>query len=344
MYNGRKLEASHLLNRGKKWYIENAIAYIDQLDKHHPRLTVEETFDFSFQCKTGGSLRYMQHKNALSSKRVTEILEKGDKEGVGVKIVLAALGLNEVKDTYVGDAAVRGVSGGQRRRVTVGEMTTCRQPVLCGDEISTGLDATSTFEMVDVLTYFGKLNKMTRVFALLQPSPETVSLFDEIILMGRGRILYAGPIHEVEQYFADLGYRCPQFMDVADFLQTVSSDDGSDLYQPSEDASSNGAPTIPELADMFRSSQQGRLITDRLKRAPSYVWKEEEGATLTGLSMSQQVERRYAISFFRSCSLNVRRALTLWKRDKRVLIAAAVKNILMVRLPLAGLLRCPLSD
>ena len=102
-----------VLRQRKKWYIENAVAYIDQLDKHAPRLTVEETFDFSFQCKTGGSLKYMQHKHVLSNKEAVESLEDGDRQGLGVKLVLSALGLTEVKDTFVGDATVRGISGGQ---------------------------------------------------------------------------------------------------------------------------------------------------------------------------------------------------------------------------------------
>ena len=245
----------------------------------------------------------------------------------------------------------------QRRRVTVGEMTTSRQPVLCGDEISTGteylrssnqsaslitfflprteistgLDAASTFDMVEVLTYFGRLSKMTRIFALLQPSPETVSLFDEVILMGKGRILYAGPIHEVEQYFADLGYKSPQFMDVADFLQTVSTEHGKSLYRP-DDGSLSTAPTVSELADLFKSSVQGKAIAALLKEEPPYVWTETDetkSSSLSGLALLQQVRQRYANSFLRNCYLNLRRFFTLWTRDKRVIIASAIKNILM---------------
>lgn len=117
LYNGKQLQADRLLRRGKEWYIENAIAYIDQLDKHAPRLTVGETFEFSFECKTGGSLKYTQNHKNLMNEAVVKSLEKGDKEGLGVKLVLAALGLNEVKDTYVGDTTVRGVSGGQVRSI-----------------------------------------------------------------------------------------------------------------------------------------------------------------------------------------------------------------------------------
>jgi len=60
--------------------------------------------------------------------------------------------------------------------------------------------------MVQILLYFSKMTKSTRLISLLQPSPETVSLFNEVILLAEGRIIYAGPVSEVEDYFAGLGY------------------------------------------------------------------------------------------------------------------------------------------
>lgn len=99
------------------FYVENAFAYIDQLDKHAARLTVAETFEFACQCKTGGRL-----VNGKVDKDLEELNREADKEHVMTKIVLAGLDLTGVKDTFVGDTNVRGVSGGQRRRVTVGEV------------------------------------------------------------------------------------------------------------------------------------------------------------------------------------------------------------------------------
>lgn len=330
LYNGRELE----VGRRQQWYIENAFAYIDQLDKHAPRLTVDETFEFSFQCKTGGTFQQAQDPRVLQDPKVMTAIQEADRSRLGVNMVLASLGLTEVRDTFVGNTAVRGVSGGQRRRVTVGEMITSRQPVLCGDEISTGLDAASTFDMVQVLTHFGKLAQMTRVFALLQPSPETFSLFDEIILVSEGLILYAGPIDEVEDYFAELGYRSPQFMDVADFLQTVSTEDGKKLYHPVDDSKRTEPPTVADLANCFKTSQQGKKIRDRLDEPPQYVWKQDDrisqhGSIVSQLTLLKQVKKKYANSFFRNTWLNLKRFLLLWTRDKRVIFASAVKNILM---------------
>ena len=179
LYNGRSLEEG-----GEEFHIQNAVQYIDQLDRHAPRLTVRETFEFAFQCKSGGKIL---RETEWCNENQLEILRKYDREGTRVKSSLIGLGLDEVCDTFVGDTNIRGISGGQRRRVTVGEMLQERIPVLCGDEISTGLDAGSTFEMVELLVQFKSVNSMTRVISLLQPSPEVSNLVPTLSsMMGIG--------------------------------------------------------------------------------------------------------------------------------------------------------------
>lgn len=176
-------------------HIENAISFVEQLDRHAPRLTVKETFDFAFQCRSGGT-----HAGArkVRDEEAREFIKGLDKEGKRVKLVMEALGIDHVADTFVGNTEIRGVSGGQRRRVTVGEMLQASTPIFCGDEISTGLDAASTYDMVNILMQYTRLSKMTRVISLLQPSPETVSLFDEVLLLAGGKLIYAGPLENVE--------------------------------------------------------------------------------------------------------------------------------------------------
>lgn len=109
-----------VLQESDEFFIKNAFAYIDQLDQHAPRLTVDETFEFAYQCSTGG--KFVRQKVPPD---VEEVMERADKEHLATRLTLATLGLTEVKDTYVGDGDIRGVSGGQRRRVTVGEVSPC---------------------------------------------------------------------------------------------------------------------------------------------------------------------------------------------------------------------------
>jgi len=255
--------------------------------------------------------------------------------------------MGETRNTYVGDSNVRGVSGGQRRRVTVGEMLTHRASVLCGDEISNGLDAASTYDMLQVLLYFDKLCKLTSIISLLQPGPDTVSLFDEVIVLAdEGYVIYAGPVDEVEPYFAEIGFSIPQFMDVADFLQLVSTKDGKTLlYDSSLDRANRGRvaynrstrpPAMHELAVMFRKSRLGTQIQDQLLAPHDYLWKKDDPKVsqhdlshVSSISSMPSLRHKYVNSFARSTFLIFRRFLTIWVRDRRVIIASAAKNVVM---------------
>jgi ABC-type multidrug transport system ATPase subunit len=101
--------------------LPNIVSYVGQLDMHAPFLTVQETFDFAAKCRTG--------KRSTSTNKGDELSENLTIEGLDLAVC---------RDTFVGDANNRGVSGGQRRRVSVGEMLVGQNPVACADEISTG--------------------------------------------------------------------------------------------------------------------------------------------------------------------------------------------------------------
>jgi len=90
------------------------------------------------------------------------------------------------------------------------------------DEISTGLDSSTTFQVVNSLKHYIHSLKGTAVVSLLQPAPETYNLFDDIILLSDGQIVYEGPREHVLEFFASVGFKCPERKGVADFLQEVS--------------------------------------------------------------------------------------------------------------------------
>ena len=318
-YNGQSLP-----DQMKGLYIENAFGYVDQLDKHAALLTVAETLDFAFQCQTGG--RYIRERNGLTAEEIN-MLEKADQDHVALQVTLCILGLQEVKDTFVGDSNIRGVSGGQRRRVTVGEMIMSRVPVLCGDEISTGLDAASTYDMVEMLLHIGRRQHFSRVFALLQPAPEVVSLFDEVIVLAEGHIIYAGPIERVEDYFAELGFISPHFCDVADFLQMVSTEDRDDLYAGRN--AGEKAPSVEELALKFRESEDGKRIEEQLSSPQEYgIDIHGDIVKREGIFHLEALKSKYANKWHRSTYLISKRFLTLWIRDKKVLLFSVIRNVI----------------
>jgi ABC-type multidrug transport system ATPase subunit len=111
-------------------------------------------------------------------------------QGVKPHITLRLVGLAPVADTFVGNATLRGVSGGERKRVTTAEVLVGPQWVLLMDEISTGLDSATTFSVVEMLRGACHTLQRTCVISLLQPPPEVMALFDDVLIITDGRVLY----------------------------------------------------------------------------------------------------------------------------------------------------------
>jgi ABC-type multidrug transport system ATPase subunit len=209
------------------------------------------------------------------------------------------------------------MQGGQRRRVTVGEMMQGQNAVACADEISTGLDAAVTYDICNSIVTFTKATRTTRIVSLLQPGPETFSLFDEVVLLSEGLCVYAGPIDEVVDYFESLGYIQPATMDVADFLQSIPTTDGMMLFDkdssPYEDHLS-----APEFAEAFKKSPQYARIVQELDSPYPVSWKS---------SVPEEYKKPFQNSFCTALNLNLQRHLVLWKRDYGFIIGKTFENI-----------------
>lgn len=89
------------------------------------------------------------------------------------------------------------------------------------DEITTGLDSSTAYQVVNSIRESTHILKGTVLMSLLQPEPETYELFDDIMLISEGQIVYQGPCEHVIEFFRSMGFRCPERKGVADFLQEV---------------------------------------------------------------------------------------------------------------------------
>ncbi|KAG1700776.1 hypothetical protein DVH05_011663 [Phytophthora capsici] len=160
-------------------------------------------------------------------------------------IVLQSLGLVECQNTIVGNEMHRGISGGERRRISTGEMAFGLKYVTFMDEISTGLDSAAAFDIVAAQRSIAKRLHRTVVISLLQPSPEIFSLFDDVLLLNEGRVLYHGPTGSVRSYFESQGLVCTPDKDIADFL--------CELATPEQTQYETG---LPVQANYPRSAQE----------------------------------------------------------------------------------------
>ncbi|KAI9979825.1 hypothetical protein PInf_027801 [Phytophthora infestans] len=173
-------------------------------------------------------------------------------------IIVRQLGLENCQSTVVGDTMLRGVSGGERKRVTTGEMAFGNKFVLMMDEISTGLDSAATLDIISTQRSLAKTFNKTIVISLLQPSPEVFELFDDVLLLNKGYVMYHGARCEVQSYFEDMGFHCPPNRDVADFLMDL----GTNKHRQYE---TGPAPRCArQFADAFEKSDIHKRMTEYL--------------------------------------------------------------------------------
>ncbi|KAJ4794727.1 ABC transporter G family member 39 [Rhynchospora pubera] len=224
-YNGHRMN---------EFVPERTSAYISQHDTHIAEMTVRETLTFSAKCQGVGTrhdmlmelLRREKDANLRPDPEIDlfmKALSLKGRENVITDYILKILGLDICADTLVGNEMLRGISGGQKKRLTTAEMIVGPSRALFMDEISTGLDSSTTFQIVNSIRQANHILGGTTVISLLQPAPETYELFDDIILLSEGQIVYQGPREHVLEFFESMGFKCPERKGVADFLQEVTS-------------------------------------------------------------------------------------------------------------------------
>ncbi|XP_016571238.1 pleiotropic drug resistance protein 1-like [Capsicum annuum] len=169
---------------------------------------------------------------------MTAGVTEGQKANVVTDYFLKILGLDVCADTMVGDEMLRGISGGQKKRVTTGEMLVGPSNALFMDEISTGLDSSTAYSIVNSLSL-----PLRRI--------------------SDGYIVYQGPRDAVLEFFESMGFKCPERKGVADILQEVTSKKDQQQYW-----SRRNEPyrfiTSKEFSDAHLSFHVGRKLGDEL--------------------------------------------------------------------------------
>ena len=148
-------------------------------------------------------------------------------------------------------------------KLNAGEMLVGPAKALFMDEISTGLDSSTTFQIVKFMKQMVHIMEVTMVISLLQPAPETFDLFDAIILICEGQIVYQGPRENVVEFFESVGFKCPERKGVADFLQEVTSRKDQEQYWFNRNEPYRYI-SVPEFVQHFNSFRIGEKLSDDL--------------------------------------------------------------------------------
>ncbi|KAH9153281.1 hypothetical protein LEN26_003577, partial [Aphanomyces euteiches] len=262
-HHGRKKCPVQRHEEEVKNQIPQFVSYVNQRDYHFPMMTVQETMEFAHQA-CGGKVPQLVLDSLNSG--TPEVIEQAKEiiealYQVYPDVIVRQMGLANCKDTIVGNAMERGVSGGERKRVTIGEMEFGMKQVSLLDEISTGLDSAATFDIVKSQQSMAKSLKKTIVIALLQPLPEVFDLFDDVMIMNDGYVMYHGPRADALSYFESFGFKCPPGRDVADFLLDLGTPQQHQYAMPGM----TNVPRYPaDYAALFQESTIYHFMMDHV--------------------------------------------------------------------------------
>ncbi|KAI4344716.1 hypothetical protein L6164_011910 [Bauhinia variegata] len=277
-YNGHLIE---------EFVPQKSSAYVSQYDLHIPEMTVRETIDFSARCQGVGSRAEILEQVSRREK------EAGIVPDPDLDTYMKILGLDVCADTLVGDPVRRGISGGQKKRLTT--------------------DATA-------------------LISLLQPAPETFDLFDDIILMAEGKVVYHGPRDHILKFFEDCGFKCPERKGTADFLQEIISRKDQAQYWCIREKPYSYV-SVDEFIKRFKDCHLGQKLEEELSKP-----FDKSQSHKNALSFKKYSIKRWEL--FKACTM---REILLMKRNSFVYVFKSSQLVIIASVAMTVFIRTRMS-
>ncbi|KAK0634251.1 ABC transporter PeaB1 [Bombardia bombarda] len=219
------------------------LTFCAEEDSHLPTLTVAQTLSFAIRGTWDSSTSKATINQAVES-------------------LARCVGLNHVLRTKVGNEAIRGVSGGERRRVSLAEaMATCPD-VLCLDNPTNGLDSATALDFMHMMREYTTQHGCSTAMSVYQGSDSMVPLFDKVLVINAGRQIYYGPATEAKAYFESLGFVCPDRTTITDFLNSMTAEPELRHVRPEYKFRAPRSPV--QFEEAFRQSVHHKNMVESL--------------------------------------------------------------------------------
>ncbi|KAI9559857.1 ABC protein [Daphnia sinensis] len=283
-------------------------AYVQQNDLFIPTLTVKEHLKFQALLRMDEIFSYDERMM-----RVSEVIQE--------------LGLIKCTDTIIGhaEAGIKGISGGERKRLAFASETLTNPSLIFCDEPTSGLDSFMAYNIIQVLKKIALTGK-TVVCSIHQPSSDVFNLFDRILLMAEGRTAFLGPVSDALSFFSSRGLPCPSNYNPADFyIRTLAT-------VPGEEAESK--KKITDICDAFEASEASRLISATAKansRNSNQKIQESDGSKIRNSPYKVSWFAQFKAVFWRSLISVIREPTVL-----KVKIIQTISIAVMVALIFHG--------
>ncbi|KAK0766512.1 hypothetical protein N5P37_000237 [Trichoderma harzianum] len=303
----------------KKEFRGEAI-YNQEVDRHFPHLTVGQTLEFA------ASVRTPSHR--------AHNMPRAEYCRYIAKVVMAAFGLSHTYNTKVGDDFIRGVSGGERKRVSIAEMVLAGSPFSAWDNSTRGLDSATAFKFVKALRNAADLGNLANAVAIYQASQAIYDLFDKATVLYDGRQIYFGPASKAKAYFERQGWYCPPRQTTGDFLTSVTNPVERQARQGME----MKVPRTPEdFERLWLESPEFRALQKDLDRYEEQFGGERQGESLAHFRQQKNLRQAkrmrpkspYIISIPMQVKFNTKRAYQRIWNDIYATMASTVVQIVM---------------
>ncbi|KAL6720473.1 hypothetical protein ACLMJK_002396 [Lecanora helva] len=181
-------------------------SYVEQEDALIGSLTVRETLDFAARLALPSAVARHERKRRIDQ-------------------LLASFGLQNQANSIVGTPIRKGISGGQKRRLSIASQLITAPQILFLDEPTSGLDSTASYEVIKYLKSIVKEHRLIVIASIHQPSTSLFDLFDNLLLLSAGQTCYNGNLQSLRPYFERNGYPMPIYVNPAEFLLDITSVD-----------------------------------------------------------------------------------------------------------------------
>jgi ATP-binding cassette subfamily G (WHITE) protein 2 (PDR) len=241
-------------------------------------------------------------------------------------------GISHTINTRVGNDFIRGVSGGERKRVTIAEASLSRAPLQCWDNSTRGLDSANAIEFCKTLRMETEINGTTACVAIYQAPQAAYDLFDKALVLYEGRQIYFGKTTEAKRFFVNMGFDCPDRQTDADFLTSMTSA----LERVVRPGWEDRVPRTPdEFAQRWRDSPEyAALLAEIEAYEQKYPIGGEYAQRFAESRRAQQARGQrekspYTLSYYQQVQLCLWRGFRRLKADPTITLTQLIANSIM---------------
>ncbi|CCG83334.1 ABC transporter CDR4 [Taphrina deformans PYCC 5710] len=275
--------------------------YTAEVDVHFPNMTVGDTLYFAARARLPRNI-----PGKLEKKEFAERLRD---------VVMATFGIGHTINTVVGNDFIRGVSGGERKRVTIAEAAISGAAIQCWDNSTRGLDSANAIEFCKTLRLEADYFDATALVAIYQAPQPAYDLFDKVLVIYEGRQIFFGNTRHGKTYFENLGFVCPDRQTTADFLTSMTSP----LERIYRQGFESRAPRSPdEFAAAWKASTERVALLQDIEQFNAQYPFEGPSKDQFEISRKAQKAKRQGESSPYTLSYGQQVKLCLWRGFRRL--------------------------